>query len=372
MDQILKILSKIKPEITENNLYLPLNETEINSIDLVVIRVALENHFKIEVPEDIWYKFKSLSEAITYLQNNPGLIPTKASIVKTISVTKKYEIGMPQMANNALSENWLLKELGDIHWKMFSKGLEQKSVDLKDDEGNRLYATFIRIQYSLSPLNNFGESEELSLKGKIRRFGNNTYLSEIMGSCNKNKIAANLMTSFSIRESNDNSKILRSNPQERTNQIPQFERMPEFLNEYRLVKNELLKELETNCFKFKIKKKTIGSFEYSINPFFDINGVGLLYYASYPIISDICITSYLKKMSKLIDFETQYYTVHRDILYFANCNISDVIVCKIFVLDNNNDNQLKISSALYRKKDRRLMAKIFTVKEKKTKISTNQ
>ena len=30
---------------------------------------------------------------------------------------------MPQMANAALSENWLFKELGDIHWELLSKGL---------------------------------------------------------------------------------------------------------------------------------------------------------------------------------------------------------------------------------------------------------
>jgi hypothetical protein len=94
------------------------------------------------------------------------------------------------------------------------------------------------------------------------------------------------MTSFTIRESNDNSRILRSNPQEKTNSILHLERMPEFLNEYRLLKTEQLNELEISHFKFEIKKTPIGSFEYDINPYYDINGVGLLYYASYPIISD--------------------------------------------------------------------------------------
>ena len=26
------------------------------------------------------------------------------------------QVGMPQMALGCLSENWLLKELGDLHW----------------------------------------------------------------------------------------------------------------------------------------------------------------------------------------------------------------------------------------------------------------
>mgnify|MGYP003600718139 FL=1 len=68
MKHILKILSEFKPNITENDLHLPVKDTDINSIDLVVIRVALEKHFQIEVPDSVWYKFISLKEAITFFQ----------------------------------------------------------------------------------------------------------------------------------------------------------------------------------------------------------------------------------------------------------------------------------------------------------------
>ena len=88
---------------------------------------------------------------------------------------------MPQMANSALSENWLLKELGDLHWKLLSDGIEQKSSEFKDEIGNRLYATFIRIYYSLSNLKSFQENERIDFSGSIKRFGNSTYLSEING-----------------------------------------------------------------------------------------------------------------------------------------------------------------------------------------------
>ena len=44
-----------------------------------------------------------------------------------------------------LSESWLLKELGDMHWSMITKGLGSPSSELCDGSGNRLYATFTRI-----------------------------------------------------------------------------------------------------------------------------------------------------------------------------------------------------------------------------------
>ena len=39
--------------------------------------------------------------------------------------------------------------------------------------------------------------------------------------------------------------------------------------------------------------------EYEIVPFHDINGVGLLYFAAYPIISDICSLRYFAGFSAL-------------------------------------------------------------------------
>jgi probable biosynthetic protein (TIGR04098 family) len=38
---------------------------------------------------------------------------------------------MPQMANGALSESWLLKYLGDKHWFLLSEGFNKKSSEFQ-------------------------------------------------------------------------------------------------------------------------------------------------------------------------------------------------------------------------------------------------
>ena len=62
---------------------------------------------------------------------------------------------MPQMALEALSENWFFKELGDIHWELICKGLNTKSFDLKNDTDDRLYATFVRIRIIVKTISFF-------------------------------------------------------------------------------------------------------------------------------------------------------------------------------------------------------------------------
>ena len=72
------------------------------------------------------------------------------------------------MANNSLSEFWLLKHLGDTHWQLLTKGFDKKSSEFKNDNNNRLYATFIRIKYEVSPLFTFYENEEISFRSMTK------------------------------------------------------------------------------------------------------------------------------------------------------------------------------------------------------------
>ena len=64
--------------------------------------------------------------------------------------------------------------------------------------------------------------------------------------------------------------------------------------------------------------------EYDIIPCHDINGVGLLYFAAYPIINDICAMRYAGR-SIMEDFATR----ERDLLYFANCDPNETLVYRI-------------------------------------------
>lgn len=357
MKQYLRILQKEISKISEADLYVPVKNTHIDSLDLVVLRVALEKHFELEIPDLIWFNYQTLAEALEYFHKNKGLLKTNQNTEKTDIVhSEGIEIRMPQMANSALSENWLLKFLGDTHWQLITKGFQIKSSEFKDDNGNRLYSTFIRINYSVSPLCQFLENEIIDFNSSIKCFGNNTFLSRVIGNSGEKNISASLMTTFSVRKCADNNIISRCEPKVRTNKISQLSKTPLFLNDYRLLRKGLIEEISTDYGIFPINDDMLFSCEYSINQYYDINGVGLLYFASYPIISDKCFDKYYQQNDNL-------QTIYRDIFYFANCNSSEKIIFKLNSIEET-DNHLKTAVSLFRKSDNQILSKILTIKQK--------
>ncbi len=364
-DRYLQIIKDFIPTISKQDLSVPIREAGIDSLDLVVIRVALEKHFGFEISDKDWFSFNTLNEALNYFVSHGSELKSKIVSTKKISIEKQIEITMPQMANSSLSENWLLKELGDLHWKLLSDGIEQKSSEFKDGIGNRLYATFTRICYSLSNLKLFQENDSINFSASIKRFGNTTYLSQVKGESGNNFIKANLMTTFSVRSSKDNSKIEKSNPLEKVNHIEEINNTPEFLNEYRLLRKNLTDKWTFSEFTFLVSNETLFQCDYTINSYYEINGVGLLYFAVYPIISDFCTVDFYKKKFGNLDWLTRFQTIHRDINYFANCNADDKIIFKLNNFEQA-DNCVKTATTLYRQSDNTMLAKIFTVKQRQT------
>jgi probable biosynthetic protein (TIGR04098 family) len=274
---------------------------------------------------------------------------------------------MPQMAIEALSENWLFKELGGGHWEMICNGLNTKSFDLTDEIGNRLYATFIRIRINCNlSLASFTENETIHIDGSIKRYGLSMYQSQFTIQGNKALINAELLTSFSVRNDSDNQKLVKSQPANIENHVPEFENIPTFANEYRLLKKGQLNELLFHNFTFKVTQEVLYETVYEINPYYDVNGVGLLYFASYPVINDFCEAKYFNQQKEgLRRFELDFSTAHKDLFYFANCNLNDAIIYRLHSLEILRDGQLSMSSSLWRASDEVLLARIFSIKARK-------
>ena len=248
---------------------------------------------------------------------------------------------MPQMALEALSENWFFKELGDIHWELICKGLNTKSFDLKNDTDDRLYATFVRIRINCSEnLKAFKENEQAELEGSISRFGNSMYFSDIRFSTGDEFIEGQLMTTFSIRNATDNTKLAKSEPHDIQNEVERLTALPPLGSEYRLIKKKVLKEITFDKYKFSIDDENEPVFQttYELNPFYDLNGVNLLYFAAYPIINDSCEAKYFNQKYPDQRWEQTYYTAYKDVLYYANCNINDRIIYKLLSCEEIDEN----------------------------------
>ena len=99
-----------------------------------------------------------------------------------------------------------------------------------------------------------------------------------------------------------------------------------------------------------------------MNPFYDINGVNLLYFAAYPIINDVCEAKFFN--SRNIDFrwEQKFRTAFKDVFYYANCNLNDTLIYQLESYEQIDEYNFKIHSLLRRKSDGAIIARIFSIK----------
>ena len=152
-----------------------------------------------------------------------------------------------------------------------------------------------------------------------------------------------LMSSFSMRgEIGSNMSLLKGQPRIPADcKIAEQTSLPRFGEEYRALRASSLPD-------------SIFSTEYEIVPHHDINGVGLLYFAAYPIISDVCESRFGSLRG--------LHTIRRDIFYFNNCDPDDTLVFGLHHRRTNNS-RVESETSICRKSDGVAMSRVFTTRE---------
>ncbi len=255
---------------------------------------------------------------------------------------RTYPINMPQMAMGGLSESWLFKEMGDLHWALITQGLGAPSSELADANGARLYPTFTRIRFRASvSLTGFRENDVLEAEGRIARYGGSYFFSTIRYQASDRYIDAELMSTFTKRAAEEsNAALLKGQPPiPKDCAIPVLDEQPAFaaaFREHRAV-NERASDFEA---------------EYTLQPNYDINGVRLLYFAAYPMIADLCEA---RAAADPVDWHMARSVIARDIFYAANCDLHDRILYRRHVGDAEHS-----EASLSRRSDGKLMSFVVT------------
>ena len=343
----------------------------LDSIDFLELRINLENKTEHRIPDSEWVSFTSLQDIQDYFdRSSNGGAGARATLPESAIGKRSIKINMPQMVLGGLSENWLFKELGDLHWTLVCDALGSPSHELVDSLNNRLYATFVRIRLeSTHRLMIFQENERLTFQGEMARFGKSMFFSDVLINGEGKEIQVSLMTTFSIRQS-DNKSLLKGEPT-----IPESCRveeklsMPAFGMEYReMRKGEVRKHtLAQETFTVRAPDaRPLFETTYEINPYQDLNGVNLLYFAAYPMINDICEHEFIEQHHPQAfkkHWASEASTIARDIFYYGNCDINDGIVFQVNSCEFTENRRMKLATSLLRQSDSKLIANIFTVKE---------
>lgn len=287
-----------------------------------------------------------------------------------IEYEKEMTIGIPQMCLEGLSENWIFRELGNVHNDLMYKGLDTRSGDLCDSKENRIYTSFTRIIVkSKISLNDFNENEKITLKGRIKRSDNSMCISKFTfrSKDDQQKVfEAEMVSVFSISPVEGGKKLQKKEMANGVHTPPRLKGIPGFGHEYRLIKMQQLKSLMSNGQVFTMSGCCIFETKYTINPYYEGDREGRLNFASYPTINDSCEALYFNQQRlKVLGWQQSYFTASRDVMYYGHCEMSDTIIYKLHHKEILADQSIKLSSSLIRESDNTVMAHIFTIKKPK-------
>lgn len=335
------------PAFSFEHAEVPFERLGVDNFGLLALRASVEQDAGRPIEDHLWLEAKTPGQLLSLFDDGKDARAAAAD-GKQVDVRRRYRLNMPQMALGGLSESWLFKELGDLHWSMITSGLGVSSSALCDGNGSRLYATFTRLRIEATcPLLAFVENEDVSLHGAIERFGAGMFFSTISLQGPAKAIRASAMSSFTKRgASNGNTSLLKGQAVIPPGcRIRELQAMPEIGDGYRLRRKST-------------PAPALFETEYEFIPYHDINGVGLLYFAAYPTISDICELRYMGLGNQ---WALTASSVSRDIFYFANSDIHDRLIYRVHSR-KDRPGEIEIESSLSRASDGTLMAYLVTKK----------
>lgn len=369
--ELMTLIRQELPAFTEADFDTPIAALPLDSFALINLRVAVEGALGAQVHDAAWGALEQLGDLVGERGSSAALRPlprdaaTEADRAapqqlapeqdwaigparETTDSTelRRYSINMPQMALKGLSEAWLFKELGDIHWSIVLRSLRTSSAALTDATGARLYATFTRIRLRLdAPLSAFAENDPLMIAMDEQRYGAAMFFgtAQINGAVAGG--TADLMTTFSkYGEAGVNTSLLKGTPVLPEHYgVAEHPSLPDLGQEYRALRD-------------KSFAPPLFETEYQQLPPHDINGVGLLYFAAYPSVVEICLVRHAGP-----DFAFAYSVVERDIMYFANAEPTETLVVRLHEWDRT-DEHIGYEASISRKTDGKVMARVTALK----------
>lgn len=257
-----------------------------------------------------------------------------------------FELGMPHLGRHNLNESSLLKVIGHNRWQVIEKAGKTKSADIRDEESNRLYATFYFIELELSPsqpLSFYGENQRLHFRSDLSHY-ERVYLD--------GRYVLTHGGPFVIRASNvfiyqlaGPSKLAMAPPANMCfDAIRELKSQPDSLDLCRAAKKS------GSFFEEVSKSYSLGSKDvvYKLDPDRDLNGAGLVYFANFICFLDYAERKFLGELGMpeaLLDARSTYL---RRIGYFGNANASDCLNISVTATIHPPDDDLLTMSFDYR------------------------
>ncbi len=277
-------------------------------------------------------------------------------------------INMPQMAANGLSENWLFKFCGDLHWQALCTSLGTRSADLRDEAGARLYPTFVAIKARYSgPLSGVCENDKFETTAQLSHFGKPFFHGLVKLFNQASAFELEMLTTFVSRQSEGRNDLLKGSPaasfaytSEGLADAPDILKMSQ-----RMRHGELERYAFNGCDLDLVSPPLDLRCEYEPSPYADFNGANLLYFAAYPTICDTLERRMIMDASLTLDerdWALATSTIARDVYYYANLDIGVRLKARLNALIPRDETIFQ-HTTLLRAPDDQPIADLFTARK---------
>lgn len=279
-------------------------------------------------------------------------------------------IHLPQTDATGLSENWLFKHCGEMHWDHLCAAIGVSGVnskEMRDDAGNRLYPTFVAIKGRYAtPLSTVQMDQHFETTVKLNHYGRAFFHSAIAFKNEEARFDLEMLTTFVARNKSGLNELHQSLPSANLvyNSEP-FNSPPPILKLSRKLRHAELMEYDLLGYRFSLSEHDRGlqmSFEPS--PYIDYNGAGLLYFAAYPTIADTLERQLIGRhqlAETTRDWSVQSSTVARDVFYYRNLDLGKKLIATLKRFDRVEENVI-LHTQLTGEVDGKPLADIFTAK----------
>ncbi|MFJ3978810.1 beta-ketoacyl synthase N-terminal-like domain-containing protein [Streptomyces sp. NPDC090021] len=267
-------------------------------------------------------------------------------------LTRRIVLGLPALSVGGLSENWLLREAGDLHWSLIGEHFGLPVAELADAGGERLLPAFTRARLTAADsLRFFTEHDEGELTGTLARLDEHAFASDIRFATPTTSVDVRLLTSF-VRRGPGNWLVPGTPRHEGRGPVADAS------TEHRHFQDEFraLTRLEPDG------ATGLYADTYELNPFADVNAAGLLYFASYPHINDRGERKYVRSVVPGGEWAVDAVTLSRDIVYLGNCDLADAVRYRLDGCRRESGDRVVLTSSLLRERDGRTLARLETVK----------
>jgi probable biosynthetic protein (TIGR04098 family) len=279
-------------------------------------------------------------------------------------------IHLPQTDATGLSENWLFKHCGEMHWDYLCAAIGVSGVnskEMRDDAGNRLYPTFLAIQGRYAtPLCKVQMDQHFQTTVTLNHFGRAFFHSTIAFRNDEARFDLEMLTTFVARHRHGLNDLHQSLPSANLvyNSRP-LNSPPPLLKLSQRLRHAEIADYDFGGYPFTRSEPDLNlQISCEPSPYIDYNGAGLLYFAAYPTIADTLERQLIIRhelMEGADDWAVRSSTVARDVFYYRNLNLGQRLTARLRRFDRVGDNII-LRTALAAESDGAALADIFTAK----------